>query len=189
MHSATLAAARQTNLRYLGPLAGAAGVIILASACGTVPPHQASPTTSRPRPALTAAAATSRPKAAPAASQPATPAPAASTVTAPAYNGPHFNTPQAAMAYLAAAYNRDDIAALHAISTPQAFTSLRAMRASDTDLRLTSCAPRQSGDYVCGLRYSYSARGHNPESMAATIIAAPALSPGWYMFRFVEGCD
>lgn len=189
MQSATLAAARKIDLRYLAPLAGAAGVIILASACGTAPLHQASPTTSRPRPALTAAAAASQPAPAPAASQPATPAATARAVTAPARIGPHFDTPQAAMAYVAAAYNRDDTAALHAVTTPQAFTSLRAMRASDTDLRLTSCAPRRSGDYVCGLRYSYSARGHKPESMAATIIAAPALSSGWYMFRFVEGCD
>ena len=88
------------------------------------------------------------------------------------------------MTYLAAAYNSDDATAMHAVTDAQAFTSLQAMRLSDVDMELVSCTPRQQGDYVCTVRYS-----SNSEHRAAMLIAAPALNPGWYMYRFISGCD
>ncbi len=92
------------------------------------------------------------------------------------------------MTYLAAAYNEDDTTALHAVTDPQAFTSLQAMRSSDTDLRLTSCKPTPRGDYMCSFRSDY-VRGRDPGQRTAMVIAAPALNPGWYMYRFIYGCD
>lgn len=105
------------------------------------------------------------------------------------YTGPHFTTPQAAMTYLAAAYNNDDTAALHAVTTPQAFTALMSMRSSDTGLRLRSCTRNPHGDYTCSLRYGHPGGRHGPRHETAMIIAAPAQNPGWYMYRFIEGCD
>ena len=93
------------------------------------------------------------------------------------------------MTYLAAAYNSDDTAAMHAVTDPQAFTSLQAMRSSEADLRLVSCTPRQPGDYVCTVRFRDPASTRNPEHGVAMLIAAPALNPGWYMYRFIYGCD
>jgi hypothetical protein len=93
------------------------------------------------------------------------------------------------MAYLAAAYNNDDTTAMHALTDPQAFTSLQAMRSPDSNLQLTSCSPTPRGDYICTVRYDYSASGHHSRHQTAMLIAAPALNPGWYMYRFVSGCD
>ncbi len=93
------------------------------------------------------------------------------------------------MAYLAAAYNSDDTTAMHAVTDAQAFTSLQAMRSSEADLRLVSCTPRQQGDYVCSVRYSGPASTSTPEHGGAMLIMAPALNPGWYMYRFISGCD
>jgi hypothetical protein len=37
-------------------------------------------------------------------------------------------------------------------------------------------------------RYTYVGEGqHAPRN--AMVTAAPALNPGWYMYRFIEGCD
>jgi hypothetical protein len=93
------------------------------------------------------------------------------------------------MTYLAAAYNSDDTTAMHAVTDAEAFTSLQAMRLSNVDLQLVSCTPRQQGDYVCTVRYSGLGSASNSGHRAAMLIAAPALNPGWYMYRFISGCD
>jgi hypothetical protein len=93
------------------------------------------------------------------------------------------------MSYLAAAYNNDDTAALHAVTDPQAFTSLLAMRSSDVGLQLKSCIATQRGDYVCSFRYDYATGQHDSAPRTTMVIAAPALNPGWYMYRFISGCD
>jgi hypothetical protein len=178
-------------VRHVIPLAGAAGLIIVASACASMAPRQASVTGVRPRHTTAAAAAASLPAPAATAGRRAPAASPAAGTTSPAatgYTGPHFTTPQAAMTYMAAAYNNDDTTALHAVTGPQAFTSLQAMRSSDAGLRLTSCKPTPRGDYMCSFQYDY-AGGHDPRPRTAMVIAAPALNPGWYMYRFLYGCD
>jgi predicted lipid-binding transport protein (Tim44 family) len=188
------------------PLAGAAGLMILASACASASPHQANATGAGPR--HTKAAVEAASPAAPAASSPApaasSPMPTASPTTGspgttgsagstpPAYTGPDFTTPQAAMAYLAGAYNSDDTTAMHAVTTPQAFTALLAMRPADANLQLESCTARAPGDYVCSFQYTYTnttASGQSPQSRSAMAIVAPALNPGWYLYKFIYGCD
>jgi hypothetical protein len=186
---------------HLVSLAGAAGLMLMVSACAIGSPHQASPAGKRTQHATAVVNAAPQPAAAPAAGRaPATPAPAASpTAAAPApatspagpatgSTGPHFATPQAAMAYLAAAYNSDDTAALHAVTNAQSFTSLQSMRTTDTNLRLTSCRPTGHGDDECTFRYTYVGEGQHA-ARNAMVTAAPALNPGWYMYRFIEGCD
>jgi hypothetical protein len=179
-------AAGRSAFRRLVPLAGAAGLMILITACAAGSPHPASASGNRPQPATAAAKAARQAAPSPAASlAPATPA---GPPTPAASNGPHFATPQAAMAYLAAAYNRDDVAALHAVTNAQSFTSLQSMRTTDVDLKLTSCRPTGHGDDECTFRYTYVGEGqHAPRD--AMVTAAPALNPGWYMYRFIEGCD
>jgi hypothetical protein len=177
--------------RLTGAAAAAAGLMILASGCASAAPHQASGTGVRP-PQTTATATPSRPAPAPSTSRPVPtvpPATGSTGSTAPAYAGPHFTTPQAAMTYLAAAYNSDDATAMHAVTDAQAFTSLQAMRLSQVKLQLVSCTPRPQGDYVCTVQYSGLGSSGNSEHRTAMLIAAPALNPGWYMYRFVSGCD
>jgi hypothetical protein len=177
--------------RLTGAAAAAAGLMILASGCASGAPHQASGTGARPQ-QTTATVAPSPPAPTPSASRPvptASPATGSTGSTSAAYTGPHFTTPQAAMTYLAAAYNSDDATAMHAVTDAQAFTSLQAMRLSGVDLQLVSCTPRQQGDYVCTVRYSGLGSSSNSEHRAAMLIAAPALNPGWYMYRFISGCD
>jgi len=89
---------------------------------------------------------------------------------------------------MATAYDNDDTADLHAVTNSQAFTDLLSMRSSDIDLQLESCTARATGDYVCSLRYDYVRGPQDTESRVAMIIAAPALNPGWYMYKFISGC-
>jgi hypothetical protein len=96
------------------------------------------------------------------------------------------------MAYLAGGYNADDTTAMHAVTTPQAFTALLAMRPSDANLQLESCTARAQGDYVCSFQYTYTgttASGQNSKTRSAMAIVAPALNPGWYLYKFIYGCD
>ena len=130
--------------RLTGAAAAAAGLMILASGCASGAPHQASGTGARPQ-QTTATVAPRPPAPTPSASRPVPTASPATGSTSAAYTGPHFTTPQAAMTYLAAAYNSDDATAMHAVTDAQAFTSLQAMRLSGVDLQLVSCTPRQQG--------------------------------------------
>ncbi len=102
------------------------------------------------------------------------------------YSGPHFTTPQTAMRYLAAAYNTDDTTAISAVTDPAARTALMAMRPEAVNLELTSCTATHHGDYLCSFRHDYPASMHRAGHGAALFIAAPALNPGWYMFRFLD---
>jgi hypothetical protein len=188
-------ALRRPALRHLTLLAGAAGLMVLASACAG-PSQHAGAAVARPRHTAVVAMAASRPAAAsgqrvhaPAGSRPGPAASAVPGAPAAGYAGPHFTTPQAAMTYLAHAYNRDDTAALHAVTDPQAFTALMSMRSSDTGLRLRSCTQNPHGDYTCSFRYGHPAGRPGPRHETTMIIAAPARNPGWYMYRFIEGCN
>jgi hypothetical protein len=100
---------------------------------------------------------------------------------------PHFGTPQAAMRYLAAAYNRRDVAGLHYVTNPSSFKALMAMRSEAVDLQLKSCTRTGHGDYNCVFRHRYPKRMHDSGYGESDFIAAPAINPGWYMYLF-EDC-
>jgi hypothetical protein len=91
------------------------------------------------------------------------------------------------MRYLADAYNRDNVAALHYVTTPSSFNALIAMRSEAVDLQLKSCAPTARGDYDCVFRHRYPKRMHDSGYGESDFIAAPAINPGWYMYLF-EDC-
>jgi hypothetical protein len=170
-------------LRRLGVAAVAALTLALGTACASTAPSAPVAVTASPRsPAAAQRPATGTSHAAntpPAAPQPA---------LASGYAGPHFDTPQAAMTYLAAAYNSDDITALHRVTEPRAFSRLMRMRSDAVNLRLESCTANPRGDYTCYFRHDFPASEHKPGHGEAVFISAPALNPGWYMYQF-QSCD
>jgi hypothetical protein len=97
-----------------------------------------------------------------------------------------FATPQAAMRYLAAAYNSNDIPALKKVTNAAARAALIAMRQEATNLQLNGCSRRPTGDYTCQFRHDYPQRLHRPGRGHATFLAAPADKPGWYMTVLID---
>jgi hypothetical protein len=128
-----------------------------------------------------------------------TPAPVAPAVTAPkvapAASAPepararlYFSTPQAAMRYLAAAYNRNDLVALGHVTTPIARANLVAMRRTATNLQLLGCTPNSGGDFACSFTHDYPASLHVSGTGHAHFTAAPADEHGWYM-TVLDDCN
>jgi hypothetical protein len=169
------------------PLATAAGlaVVLAATGCGGT---AALPTGSAPT-SIGSLAATPSTPATPAPPTVAMPPPSTARIpreTAAPAPRLHFATPQGAMRYLAAAYNRDDRPALKKVTNASARTALIAMRQEATNLALTGCSRRASGDYVCQFRHDYPSRLHRSGHGHATFLAAPAGKPGWYMTVLIE---
>jgi hypothetical protein len=172
--------------RRLAMLAAAAFVAALATGCAGHPLSENVAATSRPTAAAQQqAAATEMPAAVPA----ATPTSSAQPSTAASGNTrPHFDTPQAAMIYLAHAYNAWDVTALHYVTEPRAFARLMDMRSDAFSLRLKYCTPNPRGDFTCYFRHDFPVSEHKTGYGQAVFIAAPALTPGWYMYQF-QSCD
>jgi hypothetical protein len=94
----------------------------------------------------------------------------------------HFATPQAAMRYLAVAYNRNDLAALKHVTTPEARNNLLFMRPTADNLQLVGCTANAGrGDYLCGFTHGFPAATHLAGTGHAHFTAAPADKVGWYM--------
>jgi hypothetical protein len=131
-------------------------------------------------PAATAPTATSLPTT-PTTNRPGQPA--KPTPTTPA--APHrlyFATPPAAMRYLTAAYNRNDLVALGHVTTPIARANLLAMRRTAVNLQLVGCtANAERGDFLCTFTHDYPAAMHLAGNGHAHFTAAPADKHGWYM--------
>jgi hypothetical protein len=102
------------------------------------------------------------------------------------YDGPHFDSPEAAMRYLAAAWNRHDIGAMKRVTTPDGRGALIGMYDEAVNLRLDYCTARAGqGDYDCHFSHDYPAAKHNKGVGHAEFVAGPARNPGWYMTIFV----
>jgi hypothetical protein len=184
------------NRSLLGVAAGLA-VALAAAGCGD---GRSSPATAAPTsvvaPAPLASATTppaGTPASAPASASSSAPASASSSAesgsTAPAPKpGVHFATPEAAMRYLTAAYNRNDLPALKKVTNPPARAALLEMRQEATNLQLTGCSPQPRGDYVCSFRHDFPEHRHRVGHGQATFLAAPADKPGWYMTVLLD-CD
>jgi len=100
----------------------------------------------------------------------------------------HFATPEAAMRYLAAAYNRNDLPALQKVTNPPARAALVEMRQEATNLQLSGCSQRPRGDYLCLFRHDFPEHRHRAGHGQASFLAAPADKPGWYMTVLLD-CD
>jgi hypothetical protein len=102
--------------------------------------------------------------------------------------GLYFATPEAAMRYLAAAWNRHDKVALRHVTTPDGRNALEAMRSEAVNLRLRACTKNPgAGDFTCVFDHDYPPSMHKRGHGTATFIAGPARAHGWYMTYF-EGC-
>ena len=99
----------------------------------------------------------------------------------------YFATPEAAMRYLAAAWNRNDKVALWHVTTPDGRDALDAMHGEAINLRLDKCTRNPAGDYTCEFTHDYPPSMHKRGIGHATFIAGPAREHGWYMTVFV-GC-
>jgi len=99
----------------------------------------------------------------------------------------HFDTPQAAMTYLADAWNRNDLAALCQVTNPNARFELNDMHREAVNLRLKKCEQFKVGYYNCTFIHDYPARMHKSGTGRAWLVAAAADNPGWYMTIY-EGC-
>lgn len=150
--------------------AGAVGILLVIAACGGtgIKPSSASQpdriaVSSTPTPAVTA-----------------TPTPT------PTYTGPHFDSPEAAMRYLTAAWNRHDIKAMMPVTTPEGREELIDMYDEAVNLRLDYCQARAGqGDYDCHFTHDYPASMHKKGAGHAEFLAGPARNPGWYMTLFI----
>lgn len=111
---------------------------------------------------------------------------AASAPHADAAGRVHFATPQAAMRYLADAYNRGDAVAMHHVTTPTSFKQLWGMRSEAVHLKLQACHATGRGDYDCTFQHRYPKSFHDNGYGSSDMIVAPADSPGWYLYTLVE---
>jgi hypothetical protein len=101
----------------------------------------------------------------------------------------HFATPQASMRFLAAAYNRNDLASLMHVTTLAARHNLLLMRANATNLQLVGCTANAArGDYTCAFTHDFPVTSHRSGHGQAHFTVAPATRPGWYM-TVLEDCD
>jgi hypothetical protein len=104
---------------------------------------------------------------------------------------PHFDTPEAAMTYLAEAWNADDQVSLKHVTNPAARAELDAMHDVATNLRLDRCELNEGiGDYTCYFDHDFTTTRTTVEGEdgEAIFIAGPADKPGWYMTVF-ESCN
>jgi hypothetical protein len=108
------------------------------------------------------------------------------TTTSTTAPPPHFDTPKAAMTYLAAAWNNNDLVSLMHVTNPAARAQLDAMHSEATNLRLDHCDQNPAGDYTCYFKHDYPAGYIVPPGAAgeAIFLVGPADTPGWYMTVF-----
>ncbi len=110
------------------------------------------------------------------------------TPTPPTQTDPHFDSPEAAMRYLATAWNNHDLVSLKHVTDPQARGALTDMYSEARDLRLDHCTfTKTRGDYECFFTHGFPKgyQSHGPVGTAEFTVG-PADRPGWYMTYFVD---
>ena len=121
----------------------------------------------------------------------------ANTFNTTVVNGkPHFATPEDAMRFLAAAWNKRDTVNLKHVTDPGARDELDAMHGVAVNLRLNHCDKNvDKGDYTCYFDHDYPPHAsttmpeHHDGTMGqAVFLVGPADTPGWYMTVF-ESCS
>jgi hypothetical protein len=110
------------------------------------------------------------------------------TPTPPPASPVHFDTPEQAMTYLAAAWNRGDLTALKHVTDPAARERLLEMHTEATNLKLHHCTfTKERGDYECYFTHDFP-KGYKSETGHGTaeFTVGPATRHGWYMTYFVD---
>jgi hypothetical protein len=99
----------------------------------------------------------------------------------------HFDSPEAAMRYLASAWNRGDITSLKHVTDPAARDLLQDMHREAADLKLDRCEVNPGeGDYECYFTHGYPEGYTKTGQGTARFRVGPADRPGWYMTYFEE---
>lgn len=107
---------------------------------------------------------------------------------------PHFDTPQAAMTYLAAAWNADDVQELDYVTDPAGRQQLDSMSTLMENLKLKYCTQNPAGDYTCYFSHDITPSTSpttypNPQGFPpgeAVFTVAPAATPGWYLTNVIH---
>jgi hypothetical protein len=113
----------------------------------------------------------------------------------PSTGTPHFSTPDAAMAYLAAAWNSGNVQEIDYVTDPAGRNQMNSMAAQMVNLQFKSCTENPAGDYTCYFMHDIAQNvtgttypnpdGYPPGEAVFTV--APAATPGWYLTE-VEHC-
>lgn len=111
---------------------------------------------------------------------------AAAAVRRVFWDGKAFATPEAAMRFLAAAYNAHDDIAIRHVTTPESRKVLLDMRHYAPALRLDYCRRAYNGTYDCKLTHTLADSG---EDGYMALHLAPAARPGWYVRVMLECGD
>lgn len=110
--------------------------------------------------------------------------------TCSASGAPHFDTPEAAMSYLASAWNSNDVREIDYVTDPAGRAQMDSMASLMVNLQFKSCTENPAvGDYTCYFthdiaRSSTSTTYPNPMNYPpgeAVFTVAPAEAPGWYL--------
>jgi hypothetical protein len=104
---------------------------------------------------------------------------------------PHFDTPQAAMTYLATAWNVRDI---DYVTDPSGRQEMDSMATFMVNLQFKSCTLTPAGDYTCYFNHdiapsSSSTTYPNPMGYPpgeAVFTVGPAATPGWYLTNVIH---
>ena len=99
------------------------------------------------------------------------------------------------MRYLVAAYNAHDLTSEMHVTTPDARTQLEAERQWVNTFSFANCdVDGSQGDYICTFdmasKVAPASTGTDPAAAQMgeiTVLVAPALRPGWYMYANM-GC-
>jgi hypothetical protein len=107
---------------------------------------------------------------------------------------PHFDTPQAAMTYLAGAWNSHDVQEIDYVTNPAGRAELDSMAAVMVNLQFKSCTANPAGDYTCFFSHDIAPSTSpttypNPYGYPAgeaVFTVAPAGTPGWYLTNVIH---
>ena len=108
---------------------------------------------------------------------------------------PHFASPDAAMAYLAHAWNSGNVQEVDYVTDPAGRDQMNSMAAQMVNLQFKSCTANPAGDYTCYFMHDIAPTVSgttypNPNNYPpgeAVFTVAPASTPGWYLTE-VEHC-
>ena len=107
---------------------------------------------------------------------------------------PHFDTPEAAMTYLAAAWNSGNVQEIDYVTNPAGRQEMDAMAAQMVNMQFKNCTANPAGDYTCFFSHDIAPStspttypnpmGYPPGEAVFTV--APAETPGWYLTQVIH---
>ncbi len=107
---------------------------------------------------------------------------------------PYFDSPEAAMTYLAGAWNADNVQDLDYVTDPAGRQEMDSMATLMVNLQLKNCVANPGGDDTCYFTHDIaqstsSTTYPNPMNYPpgeAVFTVAPASTSGWYLTRVVH---